>query len=109
MKRRLYLRACLMSVFYASLLFIPMHQPGMLVAALLQLMVCACCLAFLLFVVAYRQEIAELLQTAFQQYASLLMALLFAAEPAWPPQNGQAYVTAPSLTPLSPRPPPFLA
>jgi hypothetical protein len=42
MKRRLYLRACLMSVFYASLIFIPMQQPGMLVTALLQLIACAC-------------------------------------------------------------------
>jgi hypothetical protein len=109
MKRRIYLRACLMSVFYASLIFIPMHQPGMLVAALLQLTACACFLAFLIFVVAYQDEICEFIQAAFQEYANLLIAVLLAAQPAWPSQSDPTCPTAPSITPLSQRPPPLLA
>ena len=109
MKRRLYLRACLISVFYASLIFIPMHQPGMLVAALLQLIACACLFAFLIFVVAYRDEICEFIQAAFQEYANLLVALLFAAEPARSSQSDPTCAIAPSITPLSQRPPPLLA
>jgi hypothetical protein len=109
MKRRIYLRACLMSVFYASLIFIPMHQPGMLVAALLQLLACACFFAFLIFVVAYRDEICEFIQAAFQACANLLIALLPAAQPVWSSQSDPTCPTAPSITPLSQRPPPLLA
>jgi hypothetical protein len=109
MRRRLYLRACLMSVFYASLIFIPMHQPGMLVAALLQLLACACLLAFLTFVAAYRDEICDFIQAAFQECANLLVALLLAAEPAWSSQSDATCPTAQYFTPLSPRPPPLLA
>jgi hypothetical protein len=109
MKRRFYLRACLMSVFYASLIFLPMQQPGMLVAALLQLIACACFFAFLIFVAAHRDEICEFLRAAFQQYVNLLVALLLAAEPAWSSQRDATGPTAPSITPLSQRPPPLLA
>jgi len=98
-----------MSVFYASLLFIPMHQPGMLVAALLQLLACACLLAFLTFVAAYREEICEFIQAALQEYANLLVALLLDAEPAWSSQSDAPCPTAPHFTPLSQRPPPLLA
>ncbi len=109
MKRQLYLRPSLMSVFYASLIFIPMHQPGMLKAALLQLIACACFFALLIFVVAYRDEICEFIQAAFHEYSNLLIALLFAAEPAWSSQSDPTCDTAPSITPLSQRPPPLLA
>ena len=109
MRRRLYLRACLMSVFYASLIFIPMHQPGMLMAVLLQLLACACLLAFLTFVAAYRDEICDFIQAAFQECANLLLALLLAAEPAWSSRNDATCPTAPYFTPLSQRPPPLLA
>jgi hypothetical protein len=108
MKRRLYLRACLISFLYASLIFIPLHQPGMLAAALLQLIACACLLAFLIFVVAYRDEICEFIQAAFQESANLLVSLLFASERGWSYQTHSARATAPSLTPLSQRPPPPL-
>jgi hypothetical protein len=109
MRRRLYLRACLMSVFYASLIFVPMHQPGMLMAVLLQLLACACLLAFLTFVSAYRNEICEFIQAAFQEYANLLVALPLAAEPMWSSQSDATCPIAPYFTPLSQRPPPLLA
>ena len=108
MRWRFYIRASLTSVFYASLVFLPMHEPGMLFAAVLQAVACACTFAFLIFLVAYRDEICELIRAAFQEYANLLVALLVAAEPTWS-ESDLAYPTAPSITPLSQRPPPLFA
>jgi hypothetical protein len=102
-------RAFLMSVFYACLICMPMHEPGLLFGPIAQLIACACICALLLFVIEYRHEIGDLVKASFQARASLLLALLIAEEPAWGEVSDPAPPTEPALAPLFQRPPPQLA
>jgi hypothetical protein len=102
-------RAFLMSVFYACLIFIPMHQPGLLFGPIAQLVASACICALLLFVIEYRHEIGDLVKASLQAHVSLLLALLVATEPLWREVCDPASPTEPSPASLFQRPPPKLA
>jgi hypothetical protein len=102
-------RAFLMSVFYACLIVMPMHQPGLLLGPIAQLVASACICALLLFVIEYRHEIGDLVKASFQSRVSSLLALLVVTEPLWREVRDPASPTEPSPASLFQRPPPKLA
>ena len=102
-------RAFLMSVFYACLIFMPMHQPGLLFGPIAELVASACICALLLFVIEYRHEIGDLLKASFQAHVAVLFALLVTAEPGGWQVGDPAPHADPAPTSLFQRPPPQLA
>lgn len=102
-------RAFLMSVFYACLIFMPMHQPGLLLGPIAQLIASACICALLLFVLEHRHEIGELVKASFRAHVTLLLALLATTEPGWREVCDPAPPAEPAPAALFQRPPPQLA
>lgn len=109
MSRRPQIRPYVYSVGYAALVFIPLHQPGLLVASILQLTICGCFLALLLLFLANREEIREFVEAVFCACASLLLCLLPAAEGARRQSADPAVPAEPCHTALLQRPPPRFA
>ncbi len=107
--RNLCNRAFLMSVFYACLIFVPMHQPGLLFGPIAQLVASACICALLLFVIEYRHEIGDWLKASFQAHVAVLFALLVTAGPGGWQVGDPAPHADPAPTSLFQRPPPQLA
>jgi hypothetical protein len=108
MLRQLYNPALLSSLFYACLIFASMHDPGLLFAAIGQVIVCACVCALLMLLVGYRDEICELAKSALQLRARLFSSLA-PTEEAWPSESDLTPPDEPSLVSLFQRPPPSLA
>lgn len=108
MQRQLYNPALLSSLFYACLIFAPMHDPGLLFAAIGQVVVCACICALLMLLVGYRDEICELAKAALQAQAQLFTSLI-SAEEAWPSESDLKPPDQPALVSLFQRPPPSFA
>jgi hypothetical protein len=104
MLRQLYNPALLSSLFYACLIFASMHDPGLLFAAIGQVIVCA----LLMLLVGYRDEICELAKSALQLRAQLFSSLV-PTEEAWPSESDLTPPDEPSLVSLFQRPPPSLA
>jgi hypothetical protein len=100
-----------LSVAYAAaIVLIPVHGPRQLAAALLQLAVGACLLMLLLLLLAYRDQIGELVRSVFRACAYALLCLLPAMERDWLP----ATISVPAVDPfflclLFQRPPPRVA
>jgi hypothetical protein len=106
---RPHIRPYLYSLGYAALVFIPLHEPGLLAATLLQLTVCGCLLGLLLLFLTYRKEIRELVEAAFSVCVALLLYLL-------PPSQGERQQSTDRTLPPEPfhsalfqRPPPRFA
>ncbi|HTV82835.1 MAG TPA: hypothetical protein VME18_09315 [Acidobacteriaceae bacterium] len=103
------IRASPGSVAYAALIFVPLHHPGLLAAALLQFTTIACVLAVLLVFLAYRSEIRELVAAAFQACAAVLLWLLPCAQLRRQPASRSVAPAEPFRALLFQRPPPRLA
>jgi hypothetical protein len=97
------------SAAYAALIFIPLHRPGLLAAALLQFTTFACLLAVLLVFLAYRREIRELVAAAFQACAAVLLWLLPCGQRRRLPASRSVAPAEPFRALLFQRPPPRLA
>ena len=111
MSLRSHIRGYLWSVVYAAaIVFIPVHGPRQLGAALLQLAIGASLLALLLLLLAYRHEIRELVLAAFRACAYAFLCLLPVIGPGWPPAVSAASPADPFFRAiLFQRPPPRAA
>jgi hypothetical protein len=108
MQRQFSNPALLSSLFYACLVFASMHDPGLLFAAIAQVIVCVCICALLMLLVGYRDEICELAKAALQAQAQLFSSLV-STEEAWPSESDLTPPDEPALVSLFQRPPPSLA
>ncbi|MGA7524652.1 MAG: hypothetical protein WBW84_19540 [Acidobacteriaceae bacterium] len=105
-----HIRPCLDSIGYAALVFIPLHEPGLLAASLLHITVCGCGLALLLLLLTYRKEIRELVAAAFCVCADFAFGLTPASHDARRQSaNYPAHPAEPFHPALFQRPPPRLA
>lgn len=109
MRDRIDPQAWLISAAYGLLVFIPMQRPGMVSAALLQLAICACLLALCLLLVAYREELRDIVMAALPGCLRFLFTLPLSGASALHSATESAPPCGPSLSPLFQRPPPFLA
>jgi hypothetical protein len=85
-----------------------MHDPGLFLAAIGQVIACACICALLMLLIGYRDEICELAKAAFQSQATLFSALIPTEETWW----GESHLSTPdepTLVSLFQRPPPSFA
>ena len=108
MQRQFYNPGLLTSLFYACLIFAPMHDPGLLFAAIGQVIVCACICALLMLLVGYRDEICELAKAALRARAQLFSSLV-PTEEAWSLESDLTPPDEPALVALFQRPPPSVA
>ncbi len=108
MQRQFYNPALLSSLFYACLIFAAVHDPGLFLGAIGQVIVCACICALLMLLVGYRDEICELAKAALQSQAQLFSSLI-PTEEAWPPKGDLITPGEPAPVSLFQRPPPSLA
>ena len=103
------IRPYLCAFGYAVLVFMPLHEPGLLAASLLQLTICACLLGLLLLFLTYRNEIRELFQAAFCACADRLIRLLPVCRDARKQYSVPALPVEPFRRALFQRPPPIFA
>jgi hypothetical protein len=108
MSLRSHIRRYLWSFVYAAaILFIPVHGPRQLSAALLQLAIGASLLMLLFLLLGYRNEIREVVLGIFRACAQALLCLLPAGEPDWLLASGPASAINPFFRSVSfQRPPP---
>jgi hypothetical protein len=108
MSLRKHIGGYLLSVVYgAAIVFIPVHGPRQFAAALLQLAAGASLLMLFLLLVAYRDEIRELIGGVLRACAYALLCLLPGMEPDWRPVTGSVSAFDPVLLSiLFQRPPP---
>jgi hypothetical protein len=85
-----------------------MHDPGLLLGAIGQVIACACICALLMLLVGYRDEICELAKAALQAQAQFFPSLV-PTEEAWPSESDLTPPDEPTLVSLFQRPPPSLA
>ncbi|HEX4039212.1 MAG TPA: hypothetical protein VHX37_14235 [Acidobacteriaceae bacterium] len=109
MIRHLCLRVFLQSLAFASLLFIPLHRPGLLASTLLHVTVCASVLGLAFLLIAYRREVRALIAAASRAWAVIVVALLPAPRPVPLPIFAPRRSTDPARAPLFQRPPPLCA
>jgi hypothetical protein len=106
---RPHIREYLCSVGYAALIFIPLREPGLLAASLLDLTICASLLGMLFLFLAYRNEIRELVLDVLHACTNLLLSLLPVLQPIWLPANRLVRPADPFHCALCQRPPPRFA
>lgn len=99
----------LFSVGYAALIFIPLHEPGLLAASLLQLTICGCLLALLVLLLTYRREIRQLIEAAFRACADSLLCLIPTPNGSRKRHRELALPADPFRRALFSRPPPYFA